>query len=84
MISPEVCIYVIQSRDCDLRHQNLSKHPANPYSFERACHKLSKTPSLARIGAVGGPHHHSECTTRALSDPNRARQDRAARPGHQG
>ena len=58
----------------DLRHQNLPKHPQNPYSIERACHKLSKTPSLARIGAVGGPDHHFECAMRALSEANRARR----------
>ena len=58
-----------------LRHRELLKHLRNPYSIERACHKLSKTPSHALIDAVGGPHHHFECTTCALSDPNRIRRD---------
>ena len=54
-----------------LGHQELLQHPQNPYSIGRACHKLSKTPPHARIGAVGGPHHHVECATRALSGQGR-------------
>ena len=53
------------------RPQEHLKHPQNPYSIERACHKLSKTPSHVLIDAVGGSHHHFECATRALSGPNR-------------
>ena len=52
--------------DGDFRRQKLLKHPQNQYSIERACHKLSETPSHALIGAVGGLHHHFEYTTRAF------------------
>ena len=61
----------------DFRPQKLLKHPQNPYSIERACYKLSETPSHALIVAVGGSEHHSECATRALSGPNRTRRGKA-------
>ena len=71
----------------DLGHQKLLKHPQNLYSIERAGRKLSKTPLHALIDAVGGPHHHFECTTRALSGPNRpagTRPDSKASSGGRG
>ena len=45
--------------DSLLKEKKLLKRPQNPYSIERACHKLSKMPSHARIGEVGRSHHHS-------------------------
>ena len=58
---------------CRFWHSDPLKHPQNPYSIESACDKLSKTPSHARIGAVGGSHHHFECSKHALSGPNQTR-----------
>ena len=63
------------------RRQGRPKRPQNPYSIERACHKLSKTPSHALIDAVGGPHHHFECNTCTLYGPNRARRDQTRPQG---
>ena len=76
-----MCMSLVQPVSRDLGHQKLLKHPQNPYSIERVGHKLSKTPSPALIDAVGGSNHPFECTTRALSSPNRTRLDRAAHLG---
>ena len=72
-----MCMSLVQPVSRDLGHQKLLKHPQNPYSIERVGHKLSKTPSHALIDAVGGSHHPFECTTRALSGPNRTRRGKA-------
>ena len=71
----------VTSGVADFRRQKLLKHPQNPYSIERACHKLSKTSSHALIDAVGGSNHHSECATRALSGPNSAGRGKAGPQG---
>ena len=76
-----MCICVRHAGCCDLRHHKFLKHPHNPYSIERASHKLSKTPSHALIDAVGGPDHHFEYTTRALSAPIPARRAKARPQG---
>ena len=75
-----MCMSLVPARCRDLWHQKLPKHPQNPYSIERGDRKRSKTPSHALIDAAGGPHHHFECATRALSGPSRAKLDRAAHP----
>ena len=60
-----------------LARLELLKHPQNPYSIERASHKLSITPSHALLDAVGGLHDHFECAARALFAQSWTRREQA-------
>ena len=66
-----MCIYVSHTRYRVFRYQELFQHPRNPYSIERAWHKLSKTPPNIRIGSVDRSHHHF--LSEDFAEPNRER-----------